>query len=132
MRTIKWVFNIQCISISVDIVRSHARILRGGGQRVRTPATPENHKNIEFLSKTGPDPLKFSKLPSQHSTLGHHRPASKTPFKGVSLVGRLWPAFCDIWILSPLKKKKKKTLSEFGSRSDPNGIQERTFRQFKH
>ena len=35
--------------------------------------------------------------------------------------------------LDPLSlKKEKKTLSEFGSRSDPNGIQERMFRQFKH
>ena len=38
-------------------------------------------QNIEFLSNTGPDPLKFSKLPSQHSTLGHHRHPSETPFK---------------------------------------------------
>ena len=52
MRTIKW-------GLSVYIVRSHARIQRG-----------------KFLSITGPDPLKFSKLPSQHSTLGHHRHAS--------------------------------------------------------
>ena len=32
----------------------------------------------------------------------------------------------------PLKKKEEKTLSEFGSQSDPNGIQERRFRQFKN
>ena len=38
-------------------------------------------QNIEFLSNTGPDPLKFSKLPSQHSKLGHHRHPSETPFK---------------------------------------------------
>ena len=38
------------------------------------PDPPQkNHKNIEFLSNTGPDPLKFSNLPSQQSTLGHHR-----------------------------------------------------------
>ena len=67
----------QYISISVDLVRSHARIQRG-----------KNHKNIEFLSNTGPDPLNFSKLPSQHSTLGHHRQASETPFTGVSLASR--------------------------------------------
>ena len=48
---------------------------------------------LEFLSNTGPDPLKFSKLPSQHSTLGHHRHASEAPFKGVLLAGRLRPAF---------------------------------------
>ena len=68
----------QYISISVYIVRSHARIQRGGG------AITKNHKNIEFLSNTGPDPQEFSKLPSQHSTLGNHRHASETPFKGVS------------------------------------------------
>ena len=75
----------QYISISVDIVRSHARI-----QRVdRGSGHPhlKNHKNKEFLSNR-PDPLKFSKLPSQHSTLGHHRHASETPFKGVSPAGR--------------------------------------------
>ena len=58
--------------------------------------------------------------------LGHHRPASETPFKwrfaggqmmahllnGVSLAGRWWPIYSDIWILYPLNKtKKQKTLS---------------------
>ena len=36
----------------------------GGGQGVRTPL--KNHKNIKnigFLSNTGPDPLKITKLP---------------------------------------------------------------------
>ena len=50
---------------------------RGSGP----PPPPENYKNIEFLSTTGPDPLKITKLPIQHSMLGHHRPASETPFK---------------------------------------------------
>ena len=35
----------------------------------------KNHKNIGFLSKTGPDPLKMTKLPSQHSMSGYHRHA---------------------------------------------------------
>ena len=52
----------------------------GGGQGVRTPLQ-ENYKNIGFLSNTGPDPLKITKLPIQHSMLGHNRPASETPFK---------------------------------------------------
>ena len=43
----------------------------------------ENYKNIGFLRNTGPDPLKITKLPIQHSMLGHHRPVS-----GVSLAGR--------------------------------------------
>ena len=37
-------------------------------------------KNIGFLDNTGPEPLKITKLPSQHSMLGHHRDASETPF----------------------------------------------------
>ena len=53
---------------------------RGSGP----PPPPETYKNIGFLSNIGPDPLKITKLPSQHSMLGHHRPASETPFK--------WPA----------------------------------------
>ena len=80
----------QYISISVDIVRSHARIQRGD-RGSGPPPPPENHKNNEFLSNTGPDPLKLSNLPSQHSTLGHHRHASEMPFKGVSPAGRWCP-----------------------------------------
>ena len=110
--------DFQYISISVYIVRSHARIQRGD-------------RGSGLLSSTRSNPLKFSEQSSQHSTLGHHRHASETPLKGVSLAGRWLPAFSDIWILSPLKKKKK-ALSEFGSRSDPNEFQERMFRQFKH
>ena len=51
----------------------------GGGQGVLTSL--ENHINKEFLSNTGPDPLKITKLPSQHSILDHLQPASETPFK---------------------------------------------------
>ena len=43
----------QYISISVYIVRSHARIQRGT-PGVRTSSPLKNHKNIEFLSNTGP------------------------------------------------------------------------------
>ena len=50
----------------------------GGGQGIRT--LMKNHKNIGVLSKTGPDPLKITKLSSQHSMLSHHRHASKTQF----------------------------------------------------
>ena len=32
-----------------------------GGQGVRTPPPLKNHKNIGFLSNTGPDPLKNHK-----------------------------------------------------------------------
>ena len=52
---------------------------RGGG--TGGPDPPKNNKKIGFLSNTGPDPLKITKLPSQHSMLGNHRRASRTPFK---------------------------------------------------
>ena len=46
-----------------------------GRQRVLTP-TLENRKPLGLFSNTGPDPLENQKLPSQHSILGSHRPAS--------------------------------------------------------
>ena len=62
---------------------------RGGeGQGVRTPPPLKNHKDIGFPSNIDLDPLKITKLPSQHSMLGHHLHASETPFNGVSLAGR--------------------------------------------
>ena len=67
----------------------------GGGGRGSGPPPLENYKNIGFLSNTGPDPFKITKLPIQHSMLGHHR------LNGVSLAGRWWPANSGIWILPP-------------------------------
>ena len=52
---------------------------RGGGGQGPDPL--ENHKNIGFLSNTGPGSLKITKLQIQHSVLGDHRPARETPFK---------------------------------------------------
>ena len=77
----------QYISISVDIVRFHARIQRGDSGSGPPPPhthTPENHKNIEFLSNTGPDHLKFSKTTKPAFNVG----SAKRHFKGVSLAGR--------------------------------------------
>ena len=75
-----------------------------GGAGGLDPLLLEKSKiNIGFLSNTGPDPLKITKLPSQHSMLGHHPHASETS------------AYSGIWILPPLiniKKLKKKTLSK--------------------
>ena len=48
----------------------------------------ENHKAIGFLSTTGLHPLEITKLPSQHSMLGHHWPAN-----GVSLADPLLVVF---------------------------------------
>ena len=63
----------------------------------------KKHKNIGFLSNTGPDPLKMTKsliiIISQHSLLGNHRQASETPFNwrfiGVPIMARLF------WYLDP-------------------------------
>ena len=55
------------------------------------PPPLKNHKNIRFFSNTGPEPMKNHKATMplkpafKHSMLGHHRPASETPFNGVSL-----------------------------------------------
>ena len=51
-----------------------------GGDRGSGP-TQTNYKKIGFLRNTGPDPLKITKLLSQHLMLGHNWPASETPFK---------------------------------------------------
>ena len=77
----------------------------------------ENAKNIEFLSNTWPVPLKKNntKLPSQHSILGHYRHTSETPFKrrfpGGPMMTRLQ------WYLlgsSLHTKKEKKNLVKVG------------------
>ena len=79
---------------------------RGGVRGSRPPL--KNHKNIGFLSNTGLDPLKITKLPSQHSILGHHQHTRETPFKwhftGGPMMARL------LWYLdppSPHQPKKK-------------------------
>ena len=126
----------QYISISLDIVRSHARIQRGGGRESGPPPPPppphlKITKTENFSAILDRIPWNSQKLPSQHSTLGHHQHASETPFKGVSLAGRWWSAFCDIWILSPLKKKEKNVVRvRIQIRSEWNS--ERMFRQCKH
>ena len=68
----------------------------------------KNHKNIGFLSNCGPDPLNITKLPRQHSMLGHHQHASETPFKW-RFAG--WPTMTHLkWYLgssSPHQLKRK-------------------------
>ena len=68
----------------------------------------KNHNNIRFLSTTGPDPRKITKLPSQQSILGVYRHASETPFRwrfaGGPMMVRLW-WFSDPLSTHQLKKK---------------------------
>ena len=53
--------------------------IQSGEQGVLTPL--KNHNNMGLLSNNGPDPLKVTKLPSQHLMLGHHQHASESLFK---------------------------------------------------
>ena len=99
--------------------------LRGGGggggrdSGSRIPLPLENHKYIWFLSNTGPDPLIFTKLLSQHSMLGHNRPARETPFKW-RFAGWLMmtPLLVVFGYPHHLKKKKKKCCQSWDHCSD--------------
>ena len=67
---------------------AHRRI-----QRVNRPPPPQKKKKKWFLS-IGPFPFIITKLPCQHSMLGHQRHASETPFKwcfaGGPMIGRIY------------------------------------------
>ena len=84
---------------------THVRIQREN--RGSGPPPLKNRKNIGFLSNTGLEPLKITKLASKH-----HRLASETPYKsrfgGGSMLARLkWCVFGLVWILPPLLKEKQ-------------------------
>ena len=66
----------------------------------------KNHKNIGSLSNSGPDPLKITKLPSQHSMLGHHKRASETPFNVSTMARLLW--YLDLPTPSSTQQKNVK------------------------
>ena len=69
-----------------------------GGKRVKAPL--KNHKNIGFPSNIDPDSLKITKLPSQHSMVGHYWYTSKTPFQWC-YAGKLMMAHFK-WHFDPL------------------------------
>ena len=54
---------------------------RSRGGRGSGPPPPLKITQMGFLSNTGPEPLKISKLLGQNLMLGHHGDASETPFK---------------------------------------------------
>ena len=80
---------------------------RGGGGGRGSGRPLENYKNIGFLSNTAPDHLKITKLPIQHSMLGHHVIIGPPTFKW-RFAGRWWMSrYSGIWIIPPLIKLKK-------------------------
>ena len=75
-----------------------------GGQGVRGPDPPENHK--KFLAILFLILYKITKPASQNSILSHHRHARKTPFKwgftGWTVMAHLY------WHLDPLSRHEHK------------------------
>ena len=95
--------------------KKHVRIQRGGGQGVRTPL--KTHKNIGFLSKSGPDPLEKHKDTDPAFDVG---PLSARQRNAISMAFR-WQAdygpFLVAFRFSPclqLKKKQKKNVVSVG------------------
>ena len=89
-----------------------------GGGGAQGPDPTEKIQKLGFLSNTGPDPLKITKLPSQHSMLGHQRHATETPFKLRFTDGPVMARLRGILIISPLIQEKKLS----GSAHDVNRV----------
>ena len=71
----------QLVGCAIMPLKCHMRGFRGGNRGSGPPL--KNHKNIGFLSNTGPDPLKkITKPSSQHSIF-------KWRFAGVPMMARL-------------------------------------------
>ena len=84
------------------ILYMYGRIQRGLGLGFLTPPPLKIYKNIGFISNIGPE--------QNYQAAFNVGPPSAHQRNGVSLVGRWWPAYSGIWILSPLinlKRKKK-------------------------
>ena len=65
---------------------AHGRITEGGGGKESRPSPPLKITKNRVSKHTSPVPLKITKLPSQHSMLGHQ--SAKRQFNGVSLAGQ--------------------------------------------
>ena len=70
-----------------------------------------------FLSNTGPDPLRITKLPSQHSALGYHLYAIESSFKW-RFAGR--PTMALYWFLDPPSPNQLKNVVKGDPPSDKN------------
>ena len=81
----------------------------GGVDKGFGPPWKITKKIIGFLSNSGPDPLKITKLPIQHSMLGHHGPPAKRQmaFRWRAVDGPLIVVFGSFLLSSNYKKEKK-------------------------
>ena len=101
--------NLLTILLKNPESKLNARIQKGGeGAGVRFPPNLEKHKAVNFRYELVWIPLKSTRLPNQHSMLGHHWPANETSFKwrfvDVAMMARikLYTAFlmntdCQSW-----------------------------------
>ena len=79
--------------LSEGWILCHIRGSRGGDRGSGLTPTPKKSQNIGFLSNLLQISRKITKLPGQHSMLGHHQHACETPFKwrfaGGPMIARL-------------------------------------------
>ena len=85
-----------------------------GGQGARTPPPPpeKSPKYRVFLAILVRIPCNTTNLPSQHSMLGHHRSASKTPLKWRFADGPMMARL--YWYLDPLSPHQLKNIVKVG------------------
>ena len=82
------------------------RGFRGGtGSPELPPLPPEKLQKYRVPSNIGPDPLKSQSYQASIQCWAIISTPAKRHLNGVSLVGRLWPAYSGIWILFHSKKK---------------------------
>ena len=96
----------------VTMTKGVARTLKEGrpwaetkGDRGSGPSL-KNHKNIGFLSNTGPDPKKWQSYQASIQCRVIIGTPAKRHLNGVSLAGRWWPAYSGIWMFPLLIKLK--------------------------
>ena len=81
----------------------------GGGKGSGPHPPPGKLKNIVFLSILVRVPWKITKLPSQFSMTGHHRPASETPFKWRFASGPIMAPLLVVFVSPPPPPYQLKT-----------------------
>ena len=82
---------------------------REGEQGVRTPPL-KNHKNMGFPSNIYPDPLKITKLLSQHSMVDHYRHFSGISILSIPSTKKTNKKSCQCW--TPLTKPSESAMSQ--------------------
>ena len=72
-----------------DHFEYNACAVQEGGGKGSGPPPPEKSQKYRVLAILVRIPWKITKLPGQHSMVGHHRPASETSFGGPMMAPHL-------------------------------------------